>query len=88
MKQVAPDIIFVQETKCFVQKIRLIHRRWLSRYEFIEVKEENTAWGILILWNPHKIGIIDAEASRNYLSIVKQPVGDRDTYLVTNVYGP
>lgn len=58
------------------------------RYEFIEVKAETTAGGILILSNPQKIGIIDAEASRNYLSVVIQPVGDRDTYLVTNVYGP
>lgn len=42
----------------------------------------------MTLWNPLKIGIIDAEASRNYLSVVIQPVGDRETYLVMNVYGP
>ena len=38
--------------------------------------------------NLQKNGIIDADASRNYLSMVIQPVGDRNTYLVTNVYGP
>ena len=37
---------------------------------------------------PQKIGIIDAEASRNYLSVIIQPLGDRETYLVTNVYDP
>jgi len=49
MNQVVSDIIFVQETKCSIQKIRQIHSRWLSKYDFIEVKVENTARGILIL---------------------------------------
>lgn len=26
------------------------------------------------------------EGTRNYLSVIMQPVGDRDTYLVMNVY--
>lgn len=88
MKQEAPDIIFMKGTKCSIQKIKEIHSKWLSRFEFLEVKAENTAGGILTLWNPLNIGIIDAEASRNYLSLVLQPVGDREIYLVTNVYGP
>lgn len=88
MKQVAPDIIFIQETKCFIQKLRQIHSKWLNRFEFLEVKAKNTAGGILTLWNPQKIGIIGAKAYRNYLSVVIQPIGDKDTYLVTNVYGP
>eukprot|EP00253_Pinus_taeda_P013097 PITA_13097 len=49
---------------------------------------ENIAGGILTLWNPEKVSIIDAEASRNYLSVIIQPVGVLDTFLVTNVYGP
>ena len=85
IKQAALDIIFVQETKCSFQKLRKIHSKWLSRFDFLEVKAENTARDILTHWNPQKIGILDAEASRNYLSVVIQPVGDRDTYLVTNV---
>jgi len=88
MKQVAPDIIFVQETKCSIQRLKQIHSKWLSRFEFLEVKAENLAGGILTLWNPLKFGITDAKASRNYLSVVIQPVGDRNTYLVMNVYGP
>jgi len=42
----------------------------------------------LTLWNPQKIGLIDAEASRDYLFVVIQPMGEKDTYLVTNVYDP
>lgn len=33
-------------------------------------------------------GIIDVEASRDYLSVVIQVVGVKETYLLTNVYGP
>eukprot|EP00253_Pinus_taeda_P027310 PITA_27310 len=88
MKQVESDIIFIQETKCSIQKLRQIHSKWLDRFEYLEVKAENTAGGILILWNPQKMGIIDVEASRNYLLVVIRPIGDRENYLVTNVYGP
>lgn len=82
------DMIFIQETKCSIQKIRLIHSKWLSRYDFLEVKSENIARGILTLWNPQRVSIMDVEASRNYLSVVVQPVGVSETFLVTNVYGP
>jgi len=88
MKQDMPNIIFIQETKCSIQKVTQIHSKSLSRFEFLEVKAENIVGGILTLWNHKKIDILDAEASRNYLPIVIQPVGDRDTFLVTNVCGP
>lgn len=87
MKQDMSDMIFIQETKCSIQKIRLIHSKWLNRYEFLEVKVENVTGGILTLWNPQRVSILDAEASRNYLSVVIQPVGVSKTFLVTNVYG-
>lgn len=70
MKQVAPDIIFIQETKCSIQKLRQLHSKWISRFEYLEVKAEKTTGGILTLWNPQRIDIIDAEAARNYLSVV------------------
>ena len=35
-----------------------------------------------------KLGILDAEASKNYLSVVIQPLVDKEVYLITNVYGP
>eukprot|EP00253_Pinus_taeda_P036314 PITA_36314 len=88
MKQEMPDMIFIQETKCSIQKIKQIHSKWLNRFEFLEVKAEITVGGILTHWNPQKINIIDAEASRNYLSVVIQPIGVSETFLVTNVYDP
>eukprot|EP00253_Pinus_taeda_P027092 PITA_27092 len=88
MKKDMPDMIFIQETKCSIQKIRLINSKWLFRYEFLEVNSKNTMGGILTLWNPQRINVLDAEASRNYLSVVIQPVGVLETFLVKNVYGP
>jgi len=80
-------MIFINETKCSIEKIREKHSKWLIKYEYLEAKADETIGGILTLRNPHEIGILDAEASRNYLSIVIQPFGDKDVYLITNVYG-
>lgn len=88
MKQEASDVIFIQETKCSIQKVKEIDSKWLNRFEFLEVKAENTTGGILTLWNPQKIDMIDAKASRDYISVIIQPVGDKELYLATNVYGP
>jgi len=88
IKEEKPDMVFIQETKCSVDKIREIHSKWLVKYEYLEVKENNTAGGILTLWNPKKFGILAAEASRNHLSMVIQPLGGKECYMITNVYGP
>jgi len=71
-----------------MEKIREIHNKWLIKYEYLEVKANNSAGGILMLWEPQKFGILDSEASRNYLSLVCSLVGDKETYMIKNVYGP
>ena len=71
-----------------MEKIREIHNKWLTKYAYLEVKAINSAGGILTLWYPQKLGILDAKAARNYLSLVCQPIGDKETYMITNVYGP
>ena len=71
-----------------MDKIREIHNKCLIKYEYLKVKANNSAGGILTLCDPHKFGILDAEASRNYLSLVCQLVGHKEIYMITNVYGP
>ena len=88
IKEEKLGMVFIQETKCSIDKIREIHSKWLIKYEYLEVKSNNIAGGILTLWNPQKFGILDAEASRNYLSMVIQHLGDKEIYLITNVCGP
>lgn len=87
MKLAMADIIFIQEKKWSIQKKKNIHNKWLRKFEFLEVKAENTAGSILTLWNAQKVSIVDAEAARNYLSAIIQPMGMYETFLVTNVYG-
>ena len=88
MKEEKPYMTFIQERKCSIEKIREIHSKWLIKYEYLEVKVDKKTGGILTLWNPRKLGILDAEASRNYLLVVTQPLGDKEVYLIINVYGP
>lgn len=71
-----------------MEKIHKKHSKWLNIYEYLEVKANKSVGGILTLWDPHKFGVIDAEASRHHLSLIFQLVGNRKCYMITNVYGP
>eukprot|EP00253_Pinus_taeda_P029208 PITA_29208 len=86
IKEEKLDMVFIQETKCSMEKIREIHNNWLIKYEYLEVKEENSVGGILTLWDPQKFGILDAEASRNYLSLVCSPVGLVDIETINGTF--
>lgn len=41
-----------------------------------------------MIWDPQKLGILDVETSKNYPSLVCQPIGDKETYMITSVYVP
>jgi len=41
-----------------------------------------------MLRDPQNFGILDVEASRNYLALVCQHLRDKEIYKITNVYGP
>lgn len=88
MKEEKPEMVFIQEIKCSMEKIRDINNKWLFNYEYLEVNIDHSVGGILTLWNPQKLGILDFEASRNYLSLICQLIGDKEIYMTTNVYGP
>lgn len=87
IKEEKRDMVFIQETKCSMDKIREIHNKWLIKYEYLEVKADKSAGGILTLWEPHKFSILDVEASRNYLSMICQLIVDKVIHMITNVYG-
>lgn len=63
IKEEKPDKVFIQETKCSMDKIREIHNKWLIKYEYLEVKENNLVGGILTMWDPQKFRILDASLS-------------------------
>jgi len=70
-----------------MERIREKHSKWVNRDKYLEFKANKSAGGILTLWDPHKFGVIYVEASRHHLSLIFQPVGDRQCYMITNVYG-
>lgn len=45
MKEEKLDMVFVQETKCLMDKIRNIHNKWLFKYEYLEVKANSSVGG-------------------------------------------
>ena len=55
IKEEKLDMVFIQETKCSMDKIGEIQSKWLRNYEYLEVKEDNSAGGILTLWDPQKL---------------------------------
>ena len=58
MKEEKPDMVFIQEAKFSMDKIRETHNKWLIKYEYLEVKENNSSGGdshvvgSTKIWNP------------------------------------
>ena len=44
--------------------------------------------GLVTFWNPYSFHLVNAEATRSYVSLEMQIIGEPGTYLCTNVYGP
>ena len=42
MKEEKPDVVLIQEMKCSMDKIREIHNKWLIKYEYLKVMENNS----------------------------------------------
>lgn len=80
-------MIFIQETKCSMEKIIKVLNKWLIKYDYLEIKVNNSVGGNLTLWDPQKLGILNGEASKNYLSMVCSLIGDKESYMLSNVYG-
>ena len=51
---------FYPGNKMFCRQNKRDTRKWLIKYEYLEVKADKEARGILTLWNPQKLGILDA----------------------------
>lgn len=79
---------FLQENKCSSKTMENIIKKLGKGMEFLEIMSNGWEGGIVILWNPQVIQIISSEAAKSHISIEIQMVGNLDTYLCTNVYGP
>lgn len=82
------DIIFVQETKCASNTIYNASKKLGRQMEYLETASHGWEGGLVTLWNPHVIKILSFEATRSFIAIEVQVIGNSETYLCTNVYGP
>eukprot|EP00253_Pinus_taeda_P033709 PITA_33709 len=82
------DIIFVQETKCASNTIKNTSKKLGRQMEYLENASHGWEWGLVTLWNPHVIKILFFEATRHFISLEVQVIGNSETYLCTNIYGP
>lgn len=83
-----PDIMFIQETKCANNHMVNISKRLGKHIEFIEVASQGWEGGIVSLWDTRVVNILSMEATRFFVAMEAQMIGNSETYLCTNVYGP
>jgi exonuclease III len=88
LRKEQPDICFIQETKCTLDIMEIISKKQWSKYKMLVVESQQTAGGILTLWNPQSVNLLAAEATRHTLSVNMQIIGNTTEILCTNVYGP
>jgi len=82
------DICFIQETKCTSENMVQISKANWNIYNVLNIDSQNTAGGILTLWNPQKVEFLSVEVTKHYLSVIMQVIGSPDRVMFTNVYDP
>jgi exonuclease III len=87
LRKEQPDLCFIQDTKCTVDKMETISKKQWSKYKMLVVKGQQMEGGILTLWNSQMMNLIVAEATKHTLSVNMQIIGNTKMILCTNVYG-
>jgi len=82
------DIMFVQETKCASNTMENINKRLGKHIKYMEISNHCWEGGLITLWDTRVIKILSAEATRSFIAIETQVIGNSETYLCTNVYEP
>jgi exonuclease III len=88
LRKEQPDLCFIQETKCTLDRMEIISKKQWSKYKISVVEIQQMAGGILTLWNPHSENLLEAKARRHTLFVNMQIIGNTTEILYTNVYGP
>jgi hypothetical protein len=65
-----------------------ISKKHWRKYNMLVVERQQTAGGIITLWNPQSVNLLAAEATRNTLTANMKIIGNTEEILCTNVYGP
>jgi hypothetical protein len=71
-----------------MEKMAQISKKNWNIYNVLDIDSQNVVGGILTLWNPQKVELLSAEATKHYLSVIMQVIGNPEKVMCTNVYGP
>jgi exonuclease III len=88
LRKEQPDLCFIQETKCTVDRIEKISKKQWSEYNVLVVEGQQMVGSILTLWNPHSLTVLAAKEMRHTLSVNMQIIGNTKVIICTNVYVP
>jgi exonuclease III len=63
LRKEQPDLCFIQETKCTVDRMETINKNQWSKYQMLFVEVQHTIGEILTLWNPQSLNLLVVEAT-------------------------
>ena len=81
-------IIFLQETKCSEDELKIIGEKVWRGSEAIVVDAKGVTREIRILWNPREVSLCDFMAMQLSLLEAFQILGTSTQGILTNIYGP
>ena len=83
-----PGIIFLQETKCSEDELKIIGEKVWRGSEAIVVDAKGMTREIRILWNPREVFLSDFMAMQLSLLEAFHILGTSTQGILTNIYGP
>ena len=86
--QEKPNLVFLQETKCTNQKLDELAKRLGRQLEYLAVEGNGMSGGLATFWTPKSLHLLNAEATKTFLALEMQVIGEKRTLLFTNVYSP
>ena len=82
------DLVFLQETKCTNQKLDELGKRLGRHLEHLAVEGNGMSGGLATFWALKTLHLLNAEATKTFLALEMQVIGEKGTFLFINVYSP
>ncbi|XP_071694970.1 uncharacterized protein [Rutidosis leptorrhynchoides] len=84
-----PEVVLIQESKCNRVDDKWIEFIWgSSNVRYLQKEKVGQSGGMLLLWDPNIVDVIDAVEGQFFLAIRGKWQGKINDTIVVNVYGP
>ena len=70
-------MVFLQETKCSRQKLEELGKRVGKHMERLVVEGNGTGGGLAIFWTPGTLHLLNAEATKSFMSLEMKVLGEK-----------